>query len=775
MKASRDGRLFHAGPVLISVAVVAALVVALHAPVLTRGALIAPAGAQYGQWPWKAYAAETEAHGAPGSGGDASMDALLLRAWPWQLYTARSLEGGWIPLWNPYSGCGTPFVANAQSAVFFPLHWPAWIFPSMRVFTAAMLMKVVLAGGFMAIFLAGLGCRTASCVTGSVSFALCGFMTGWLGSPHTNAALLLPLVMHATRSLAARQSSGPFLLLVFAGAAQYLGGDRGTTLQILGLSALYFLWSLREAPRPRLAVGMYLGAMALACAMAAVQLLPSLEREAAGEASTRAASVASSASGASHMTLSLLLPGHVGRTPAGYAGAAALLLALVSLCWWRRTRFFVAIAVVSAVSASGPPGTRWAPGLLLPFCLATLAALGLAGLEALEAVGQNAKPSAGMQWRQRGSLIGVTLLCAFLLIAVAMGYGTRDPNAARLAAFFVGGTGLLVTLVLLRPSGRAIYTFGIAAITCVDMLQFASGRNPHAGAEAMFPPTRLTDFLRKDASADMVRGGRLLTVGPVLRAETQMPYWLSSIEGGPVSDGLEATESRDYRRILDMARVDHVHQTGEIPAGSRPLLDLLGMRYVVTPPQAVVSGDGLQLAYDGPDGRVFVNDRARPRLSFVSHAASSPAESRDGLLESLAAGRIDLDRQAVIESTPAPESGGDAPAAPPAIALERNIPGALAVVLRGAGAPGYLVVGDAWDAGWEASVNGKPAPVRRANYLYMAVDVPAGDAEVLLTYRPRWFRTGAWVSAISLMFAITIGLVSFAVGRSPDLNATRGL
>jgi uncharacterized membrane protein YfhO len=51
-------------------------------------------------------------------------------------------------------------------------------------------------------------------------------------------------------------------------------------------------------------------------------------------------------------------------------------------------------------------------------------------------------------------------------------------------------------------------------------------------------------------------------------------------------------------------------------------------------------------------------------------------------------------------------------------------------------AAGWIVVNEAWDAGWRATVNGVETPVRRANFLMRAVRVGAGPQRVVMTYAP---------------------------------------
>jgi uncharacterized membrane protein YfhO len=55
-----------------------------------------------------------------------------------------------------------------------------------------------------------------------------------------------------------------------------------------------------------------------------------------------------------------------------------------------------------------------------------------------------------------------------------------------------------------------------------------------------------------------------------------------------------------------------------------------------------------------------------------------------------------------------------------------------------AGTAGYLLINDAWDPDWSATVNGKPAPVLRADFMLRAVPVPAGVSQVALTYNAHY-------------------------------------
>ena len=53
-----------------------------------------------------------------------------------------------------------------------------------------------------------------------------------------------------------------------------------------------------------------------------------------------------------------------------------------------------------------------------------------------------------------------------------------------------------------------------------------------------------------------------------------------------------------------------------------------------------------------------------------------------------------------------------------------------------------------WEGGWSATVNGQPAQIVKVNVGFMAVEVPAGTAEIRFDYRTPGFTAGAAVTAV---------------------------
>lgn len=79
---------------------------------------------------------------------------------------------------------------------------------------------------------------------------------------------------------------------------------------------------------------------------------------------------------------------------------------------------------------------------------------------------------------------------------------------------------------------------------------------------------------------------------------------------------------------------------------------------------------------------------------------------------------------------------------------------------------GWLVLADRWAPGWQASVQGRPAAIERANGLLRAVPAPAGAGRAIFSYRPASLRIGLALSLAAAGFIV----YSWIGGRFPERN-----
>ena len=80
--------------------------------------------------------------------------ALLMRdvffdCYPWRLFTRLALRSGHLPFWNSSSLCGEPYLANTQTAVFYPLHVLYYLLPPLFALKLWMALHLLIAASGM--------------------------------------------------------------------------------------------------------------------------------------------------------------------------------------------------------------------------------------------------------------------------------------------------------------------------------------------------------------------------------------------------------------------------------------------------------------------------------------------------------------------------------------------------------------------------------------------------------------------------------------------------
>jgi hypothetical protein len=206
------------------------------------------------------------------------------------------------------------------------------------------------------------------------------------------------------------------------------------------------------------------------------------------------------------------------------------------------------------------------------------------------------------------------------------------------------------------------------------------------------------------------------------------------------------------------------------PLENKPLLDLLGTRYLLAPVGQLpaegalgkagwrmVAEDAQPVGYDFiaggvrrlPAYAVYENARALPRAFVVPHAAPLPERS-----QVLGALKMTNFRDTVLLEG-APPAADNAAGSTRDAAVEQYLPNRVAARVTG-DAPGYLVLTDPWYPGWSCTVDGAAAPLYRADFLFRAVPVPAGEHEVVFTFAPKSYQRGRWITGLALTVAAAV-------------------
>ncbi len=144
---------------------------------------------------------------------------------PPRFFWVESLKQGDFPLWNPYQFTGSPFFANPQNGVLYPLHSLFFLFPFDIAFNGIVIVHFFLGGFFTYLFVRDLkGSPTGALISG-FTFMLGGYLL----SVHSLLTILLsviwtPLIMLFFRRAMIRPWIGNEILTGVLITLSFLGG-----------------------------------------------------------------------------------------------------------------------------------------------------------------------------------------------------------------------------------------------------------------------------------------------------------------------------------------------------------------------------------------------------------------------------------------------------------------------------------------------------------------------------------------------------------------------
>lgn len=716
-----------------------AAALALIGPALLRGEGLLATAALWRVPPWNGV--------LPPMPGTGLLSDQLLYFAPWRHFMREEFLAGNFPLWNPFLLAGAPFAACIQAAPFHPLNAGLLWLPAVPFSLLSAFLKLFCAGVFTGLHLKRLGASERGAILGAVVFSLGGFMVAWLGHPHSTTACMLPALFWALGRLSDRP--GPreaSLLALFTGLA-LLGGHPPTMLHVLGASAAYGIFLSRWRPR---FLGWAALAAALGVALAAPALLPYLEYHALSSTAGASASLGRWGTSLSPwLPLHLLMPLASGSPALGAEILAGLFglgpesnfieraawtglipLGFAALAVVRRRRdgevlFHLGLALFGLLAALGAPPLPWLwkalPGFsaVNPTRLVLLWTFGVAVLAGLGAELAKERSLRWLTWPAAVAAVGLYWVKVWLSLDELR--PAETAFAVTVIFIFLAEAAAAVWVLAPRRREWAPWLAGLfCLIPALDV-------NPSAAAATYFPATPAVLELKAAAGE-----GRAFALGRALEPNLGMPFRIRDARGR------DFTTPRRYEEIVTGAAgsFDFYSGAGEAPANPA----LLAVGAILT-----------------PDGVLRSPAPARRALFVPAARAGTPEE----VLAAVRAPGFDPAKLVWLDD-------GDAPSFPAVRGTARiTADGANSVVVETeAGGPGWLVLLDGWFPGWEATVDGAPVPVRRADYAFRAVRVPAGRSVARFDYRPASVGVGL---ILALLSAVLLSLAWFATGRRPGL------
>jgi hypothetical protein len=651
--------------------------------------------------------------------------------WPDLVRLCTTLDAGTgIPYWSPHDRGGYPYYADPQAAPYHPVNWAicavAGPSPSIHWATARALLGffATTAGAHVWLRRTTVGrgrgepplshaaAALGACVLGSAPFLRHNwelnltFAIAWLPwmlaaldalleRPDTRRAALLALAV----GLCAWSGSPPALWLSCTLCLAYASARLVARAHAGGARAL----------APLLGPGLV--AAALSASLCAVVVVPGLLLSARSVQSDHTfASIAAESLSADRL-LALVSPqpgNHLFLGPVVWLGAGAALAS-------RRTRLAalasLALSSIAVLLAMGEHGPLFrlafdhVPGFAtfrLPHryeawlgpCGALLAALGLdTALRRIETARPSLSPAA-LRW-----VLGIGLVALHLGLVTAQLDEERHTRAGVLPC---RGPDDPVRALIASSSDRVFDEF---ALGC------RSGtRLGHRDLRGYQDPLMLHAYERL-LSRLAEHPGLLRQLG--VRYALVSPHFLHGWDHHYLPPPAE---------LEDLPGAQVIFRDGE-----RAVIDL---------------GEPVPRAYLVPEGAIV-------RVASREEALATIARAAPSAIAVLEAGAMD-DRDPPSEPTAAGEPSTTAPNVP-TVAVRDESADVVSLSLPTPHEAGVVVLGDTYDVGWTAVVDGAPARVLRVNGLLRGVRVAAGARVVTLHHAPLDGRATRWLWALALV------------------------
>jgi hypothetical protein len=726
----------------------------------------------------------------------------------------RAGEG--FPQWNPYLFGGMPYIAAMHGDIFYPTFLLRMVLPTDIAMSWGFIIHLVLAGLFSFMFFRAAGLSFAGALLGGLAYMLGGQLASLVSPGHDGkifVSSMFPLALFLLlRWLRDGRTWAPPLLALAVGLAVLSPHPQLLQYMLLGSGAYALFiairgarrgeWSSREATI-RLAVA--LGAVALGGLMGAIQYLPVREYVAWSPRATGMTDYAHATSyawppeellDAYLAEFTGILDAYWGRNfihfHSQYVGASVLVLLTAAFAGLRSdTRraeiwFWTGSLVIALLWALGGhtpfyrlpyhlvPGTQYFRAPATVFFVGALAIAYLAAIGTERLLRGALGRTFVVGWGIVAALIalfatvgGLTAMAEAvapveLLDRVLANHSAKVFGAWR-SLVFVAAVLILLLAVRRRALRPAVAVWILAAVVTVDlwsvMRHYWIFSPP---AERLFASDETIEYVRRQDQP-----ARVLPLQLAAGAQR---------DANLVGDGLMAHDVRTtlgyHGNQLQRYNVLAGRDRGFDQVANPRFWELTNTRFILTNVDSLPVPGARRVAGPtttavGTSVSLFELPGEQPYAWVTPLIVRAPD---DAVLGTILDPRFDLRTAALFDTAAPVRAVENVQALPEPLGISARVthyaPGSVRLELDGpAPAGSALVVSENYYPGWQARVNGQPAPIGRAQFTFIGVELPEGARTVELNFASGTYATGRLVTLLALSgFAVWL-VAAVVLGR----------
>lgn len=708
---------------------------------------------------------------------------------PWLKFNTQFLRSGQMPLWNPYEGCGQPYLANMQSAFFFPPN----LFPALMGIKWGLvmiyLMRLYLCGILIFLYLSEINVDYRVSILAAVAGMFTGYNTRWLYQANSALAFYIPLGLLAIEHIVRHRDSIKGYLLVSIGFALAIFGGHPETL-FYGTTVI-LLYTLVRIPTAYKgiegvrAIVRLAGFLLIGLLIAGVQLVPFIEylfhstaymaRPAEGNPPLIfLSSLLFSLVQNFLSTLFNIRTGYVvfyalyPLSSLGYTGITMVLLCIAAIAGLRQVRsnivaaYLLIMIYLIVVSTNIPFLHHWLlllPGFKLSWTYFAFGDLSLfiifLGAFALDAYSKNRLGLKYFSYAFIATLGMLAVFFAFFFITMSRAIGPSAANRFLLALPTIvdtAGTVVLLTislLVIMYIRKPALLAFSLGALVFIETALPMIPRESAIKPAYFYPKNNIIDFLERQP--------RPFRIEPLFKAdnnEVGAPWPLGIVQ----YYGLEEPGSYDAMLVNRYSRLIRT-----MPADD--FANLANVKFFIMTQGSLTQFRKLDLkpllSYNGYT--LYQNLSASNRAFMVYDYKTVPSSPHDlTWLNTVTSYGNTLSETAIIREKDAAYATfmpGRTGGASSHVRFEVYRPDFISMKVQTT-EPGLLVISNTYFPGWKVMVDDVEKKLIRTDYAFDGVFLEQGIHTVVLTYRPQSFRIGLILTIAGLISLLVVSLLA---------------
>lgn len=745
--------------------------------------------------------------------------------YPWRFFAESMLKDGELPLWIPYTFSGEPFIANMQTAMFYPLNVILFsIFPPHLAFGYGYLVHIFLAGFFMYLFMRYIKLDKFSSFISAIVFMFSGYLTAQIQAGHYTivaVACWIPLIFLLFEIALNKKSLFYGLVTGIFIGFQFLAGHLQTSFYILFGLGLYFLFrsffiikenkNCKYKISPKL-FSILISALVVGVLLSAIQLVPSFELS---RYITRAGGVgyeyATSYSFPLQNFVTFLSPHFFGSPVDGtywgmwnfwelsaYIGIFSVILVFIAIYFKRDNKyvlFFTGLAFLSLLFALGRNTPvywllwKFVPGLnmfrcpsrflfLFTFSTSILSGFGFSVLR--ENMGSHEREKV---WKLVKILIVLTLLLVCAIIIAHTGsnqiiqfgqkmleeryYAIDHPHSYPLDYYFQK-----INLIYSTVIGDLLTLLALSAGSVAILALRIKRKSPIKYFNIIIILFILSNLWFYNIGFIDTKNPKEIYSEPdyVVFLKNNSEDYRVYDAGNKIRNnfqiiyGIHELDAFNPLKLRDYDQVlSCIHNLSDNK--NHPILNLLNVKYILTSTQ--LNNSGLKLVFNKNNTYIYENEQVLPKTFVVYNVKTLPEKEVIKELKSESFNPIDaviLEQEQKTNSETLSEEGFER------VEIKEYSPNEI-VLEANITLPGFLVLSEIYYPGWKVHIDEEQQEIQKAYHTLRAVYLDEGQHTVRFTYDPLSLRIGSWITFFtSILLVVTISMKIITCLKLPKLK-----